>query len=348
MIRPSELQKYPWNRGGYCGLPLTRRTYSSGDPIMKLLPTIRAAQLAAAPPSAHNWLIEDLWSAEAVGIIGGEPKTCKSFLALDLAVAVASGAPCVRHFPACQRGPVLVFAAEDDTHVVRQRLEGIAAAAGVEFECLDVHLITAPTLRLDRHDDRQALAATVAQLMPKLLVLDPFVRLHCVDENVAGDVAPILGYLRTLQRTHHTAVALVHHARKGAAHERGGQALRGTSEFHAWGDTNLLLRRMGRQLQLSIEHRAAASRDWFPIKLREHPTALEVIDLQSSMPEPVRASCRERVEKVIADAGEALSQKRIRDMVRMRATDVSQALAALVTDGRVIKSATGYQPSSSQ
>ena len=37
---------------------------------------------------------------EAVGILGGEPKCCKSFLALDLAVSVASGAPCLRQLPA--------------------------------------------------------------------------------------------------------------------------------------------------------------------------------------------------------------------------------------------------------
>jgi hypothetical protein len=33
----------------------------------------------------------------------------------------------------------------------------------------------------------------------------------------------------------------------------------------------------------------------------------------------------------------------VRDMVRMRTTDVSQALAVLVANGRVIKSAGGYQ-----
>jgi RecA-family ATPase len=88
---------------------------------VKPLPTLRAAQLAAAPSSAPSWLIEGLWSAQAVGIIGGEPKCCKSFLALDLAVAVASGTPCLRCFPAGQRGPVLLFAAEDDALVVRRR-----------------------------------------------------------------------------------------------------------------------------------------------------------------------------------------------------------------------------------
>jgi AAA domain len=308
---------------------------------VKPLPTVRAAQLAAAPPGAQNWLVEGLWSAQAVGIIGGEPKCCKSFLALDLAVAVASGTPCLRRFPAGQRGPVLLFAAEDAALVVRRRLEGIAAAAGVDFESLDVHLITVPALRLDRHDDRQALAATVAVMQPTLLVLDPFVRLHGIDENVAAEVAPLLAYLRHLQRDLHTAVALVHHARKGAAHERGGQALRGSSEFHAWGDSNLYMRRVGGQLQLSVEHRAAPGRDWLPLALREDPPVLEIVDQQPA-PAPDRPSCRDRIEKVLAEAREPLSQKQIRNIVRVRASDVSQALATLVADGRVMKSAGGY------
>jgi hypothetical protein len=308
------------------------------------LPTLRAAELAAAP-IAHNWLIEGLWSAEAVGIIGGEPKTFKSFVALDLAVSVASGTPCLRRFPTLQRGPVLLFAAEDDASVVRQRLEGIAAAAGVNFENLDVHIISVPELRLDRHNDRQALAATVARLQPKLLSLDPFVRLQRIDENVAAEVAPILGYLRSLQRTHHTGVALVHHARKGAAHERGGQALRGSSEFHAWGDSNLYMRRSGGQLQLSIEHRAAPGRDGLLLAFRENPPALEAIDQQPTSA-PAQTSCKERVKKVLAEAVEPLSQTKIRDRVRMRATDVYRALAALVADGSVMKSAAGYHSAS--
>ena len=101
---------------------------------MKTLPTTRAAHLSLPETSQAEWLIEGLWSAEAVGIIGGEPKCGKSFLALDLAVAVASGSPCLRRFPTRQCGPVLLYAAEDTWHIVRQRLEGIAHADSVNFE----------------------------------------------------------------------------------------------------------------------------------------------------------------------------------------------------------------------
>ena len=310
---------------------------------MTTLPTVRAAQLAQLQSSQPPWLIEGLWGKEAVGIIGGEPKCCKSFLALDLAVAVAAGTSCLRHFPLRQRGPVLLYAAEDAAAIVRQRLEGIAHAAGVDFASLDIHVITVPTLRLDRSEHQQALAATVALVQPKLLAL---VRLHGIDENVAAEIAPLLAYLRTLQRNHHTAVALVHHARKGAAHERGGQALRGSSDLHAWGDSNLYLRRHGQNLQLSSEHRAAPGLDRLPLALKINPPAL-ALEVFTPPPPPVteagRPSPLDRIEQLLRQATTALSQRQLREQAHMRTCHVVDALAKLTESGRVIRSADGYR-----
>ena len=67
-------------------------------------------------------------------LIGGEPKTFKSFLALDMAVAVASGKPCLRQFAVSRPGRVLLFAAEDPQHVVRQRLEGSGSTRALRLE----------------------------------------------------------------------------------------------------------------------------------------------------------------------------------------------------------------------
>ncbi len=68
---------------------------------MNAFPTRRPAELAEQPQE-RRWLVEQLWSEQAVGI--GEPKCGKSFLALDLAVAVATGTPCLRRFPAASGG----------------------------------------------------------------------------------------------------------------------------------------------------------------------------------------------------------------------------------------------------
>jgi RecA-family ATPase len=110
---------------------------------MNQLPVQRASELSIDSAALTHWLVQGLWSDQAVGILGGEPKCCKSFLALDLAVSVASGAHCLRQFPVHRTGPVLLFPAEDSLAVVRRRLEGICSAAGVGFQSLPVEVITA-------------------------------------------------------------------------------------------------------------------------------------------------------------------------------------------------------------
>ena len=199
---------------------------------MSGLPFCRASKLEERPRELL-WLVEELWGDGAVGIVGAEPKSYKTFLALAIAVAVASGALCLRRFRVPRPGRVLLFAAEDALHVVRSRLAGIAAASGVAFDDLPIDVITVPVLRLDLPDHQRKLRETVEQVRPRLLVLDPFVRLHKIDENASAEVAPILAFLRELQRRYDTAVLLVHHVRKGAAHARAGQALRGSSKLHA-------------------------------------------------------------------------------------------------------------------
>ena len=165
-------------------------------------------QTSAAPTAA--WLIDQLWTAQAVGIIGGTPKSCKTWLALEIAVAVASGSPCLAAYPVPSPGPVLLYAAEDSESALRLRLESLARHHGLDLLYLDIRVITADSLRLDRAADQERLQATLLLHRPVLLILDPLVRLHAIDENAAGEIAALLGYLRLLQRKTSAAIALVH------------------------------------------------------------------------------------------------------------------------------------------
>ena len=135
-------------------------------------PTRAPIELEDRPPE-RQWLVDTLWGEQAVGILGGQPKCGKSILALDLAVAVAAGIPCLRRFAPARPGPVLMFAAEDDGHLVRKRLQGIAKVAGARFETLDIAVIDVPKLRLDDLDHRDRLQQTVERIAPRLLILDP-------------------------------------------------------------------------------------------------------------------------------------------------------------------------------
>ena len=310
---------------------------------MNPLPVQRASQLATAGPQAQ-WLVQGLWSDQAVGILGGEPKCCKSFLALDVAVSVASGAACLRQFPVRRTGKVLLFPAEDSLAIVRQRLEGIARAAQVAFQSLPVEVITAPSLRLDTPTDCQRLADTIQTLQPILLILDPLIRLHRLEENDATQVAGLLSYLRQLQRQFHLAILLVHHARKDSHASRPGQALRGSSELHGWGDSNLYMRRKGSQLTLSTEHRAAASQDHIPLQLTQcgSALALSVLErpLDSPSPEPTPV---DRVRQTLAQLQAPVPVQHLRKLCGMRTAAVCAALEQLSRLGELTRDGRGYQ-----
>ena len=72
------------------------------------------------------WLVEQLWTQQGVGFLCGSPKSCKTWLALDLALSVASRTPALGRYEVSEAGTVLLFAAEDAPTMVRSRLAGIA------------------------------------------------------------------------------------------------------------------------------------------------------------------------------------------------------------------------------
>src|SRR5262249_29495282 len=189
------------------------------------------------------WLVEGLWGARSVGVIGGAPQCAKTWLGLDLALSVATGTACLGQSAVPQPGPVLVDLAEAALPVVRRRGAGMARQRGIDLAGIEMHVITAPVLRLDREPDRTRLLETTRRLRPRRLVLDPLVRLHGIDEDHAGEVAALLAYFRALQRQLDVSVLLVHHARKNAAGgATAGPGLRGSGDIPSFGGSNLDLR----------------------------------------------------------------------------------------------------------
>ncbi len=308
----------------------------SGESELRVL---RAAEIPPRPAGEPAWLIERLWGAGAVGLIGGAPKCGKSWLSLEMALSVASGRPCLGRFEVPTSGPVLVFAAEDAPLQVRERLEGLAQVRGVDFAALDVGLIVEASLRIDRPEDVARLRATVARRRPRLLVLDPYVRLQRVDENNSTEVSAILSSLRELSREFDLAIVLVHHARKSPA-DQAGQALRGSSDFHAWGDSNLYLGRRGEDLLLSVEHRAAASPP--PVGLRiaadGGPVWLEIREVPAPPPD---VPLGDQMLRVLAKQGPCW-QEDLRKVLRVRKQQIIDALRGLEVSHRVLRTPQGW------
>lgn len=309
---------------------------------------VQAAELEAATPEAQ-WLVRDVWSRSSVGLVGGQPKLGKSWFALDLAVSVASGTPCLGHFPVDDPGRALVYLAEDALPQQRSRLDALCEHRGIAIRSLDLHVVTEPVLRLDLPDDRERLNAAAARLRPKVLVLDPLVRLHRLDENRAQEISGVLSFLRELQRAHDMSVVLVHHASK-KHRARPGQALRGSSDIHAFGDDLVHLAAHGdTELMLSIEHRSAPAPQPLRVRLvsREdgRQTHLELVakPVATTVAAPVAVGPpEERLLTLLRCATAPMTRQDLRDRLRINNQRLGEVLTALECSGRIARTATGW------
>jgi len=308
----------------------------------QVLPVVRVAELPSEE-LAERWLVEQLWCARSVGVIGGAPKCAKTWLGLDMALSVATGTPCLGKYAVPEPGPVLIYLAEDALRAIRERIEGMARHRALDLDEVEIHGITAPVLRLDHDRDRTRLWETVRRLRPRLLVLDPLVRLHGIDENHAGDVAELLGYLRTLQRELGLSVLLVHHTRKNAAEgAAAGLGLRGSGDIHAFGDSNLYLQRTKEHLILSSEHRSAPAAA--PVCLELVATNGETTHLEV-IAEPERhngCAVEDQVLDLLAQ-GEVLTRTRLRDALAINNERLGKALESLERVGRISRTPHGWQ-----
>lgn len=77
----------------------------------------------AEPPV---WLVKGILTEGSVGFFAGEPKSFKSWCAMDLALSVATGTPFLDAFDVLEPGPVLYIQEEDPLPTLKDRLGKIA------------------------------------------------------------------------------------------------------------------------------------------------------------------------------------------------------------------------------
>jgi RecA-family ATPase len=305
---------------------------------VELLPVIQAAQLEKKPIE-ERWLVDGFWPSHGVGLVGGHPKSCKSLFSLDLCMSVATETPFLGIGEVKTPGTALIYMAEDALNIVRERLQSLADYRGIPLEQIDIQVITASSLRIDSALDMERLDRTVAYFKPRILLLDPLVRLHRIDENNAQEIAALLAGLRELQRRHDTAIALVHHARKnGHNHHQTGQSLRGSSDIFAWADVLHYLNRETKGLRLITEHRAAPQKEPIFLKLEENPLHLAAKD-NLSLAEPC---IEDRILSTLSRANEPVTRTELRSLLSINNKKLGDSLQSLEKQGKLRKASNGW------
>ena len=168
-------------------------------------------------PHLRKPLIEGLLrEGETMNVIA-PPKTGKSWLVTDLAIAVATGRPWLDTFQT-HRGSVLIIDNELHGETSAHRIPKVAEARGVPLEEID-QMVYVENLR-GRLRDLMEMSAYFKAIGPrqfKLIVLDAFYRFipRDTDENDNGSVARLYNLLDHFALELQCSFVLIHHSTKG-------------------------------------------------------------------------------------------------------------------------------------
>lgn len=224
---------------------------------------LKASEIVEGPPL--RWMVRGVLPAEGIAALYGPSASGKSFLALDLAAAIADGA---EWFGCRVKQAGVTYAALEGEAGFSQRVKAWQIHHSQELPD-SLKFIMQP---LDvRTDDVTELAEAVIASggAGGLLVIDTLNRAASgADENSSQDMGQIIDAAKVLQSRLGGLVMLIHHSGKDAT-----KGLRGHSSLYAALDAAIEVRRDG------------DSREWCIAKAKDgsdsaaHPFRLEVVEI---------------------------------------------------------------------
>ena len=204
---------------------------------------LQAAGFAVS--GSTTWLIKGVLPAADLAVLYGASGSGKSFMALDMAMAIARGEPWRGH--RTTKGRVAYVCAEG-AGGFRRRLQAYAHQHAVPLDQIDLFVIPAAPDLLKGDDVRALIKALKAAGPWALVIMDTFAQvMPGGNENSGEDVGKALGHCKTISAVLGCPILLIHHS--GKDETRGA---RGRSGLRAACDTEMEVIRAEQERALTV------------------------------------------------------------------------------------------------
>lgn len=248
----------------HIGLVIPETLASANNGASRSRPRVLSySDIMGSPLREPEWAIEGFWTMGSHGIVAGLPKSFKSLVSTDMAVALASQTPFLGQFEVNPRavGPVLIVQQENSMPLLRDRLLKIShsrglqtgsaslSSTGLEFQSppsLPIWFYNDFGFDMTVADDRESIEATIRQLGIKTIFFDPlYLMIGGADENQGKEIRPVLQWLLRVRNLYNCAVVVIHHWGKGSLDKSGsgvgGIKLLGSTYLYGWLEAALYL-----------------------------------------------------------------------------------------------------------
>ena len=257
-------------------------------------------ELANAAPEIYHGLVDDLLLDVGVSMLCGKPKTGKSTLARQLAVAVAEGTSFLGKPTIC--GDVLYLILEGPKGVVQQHMKKL----GCTEERGTVHVVHEQMPHRGELGLQRLEATLKALPKVKLVIVDPVGKLlRWADSDSYDEVTVGIEMLEQIAKKYSLHLQFLTHGKKRGSDDVGDSPI-GSTGFRAGTDTNIFLGKQGTQRIISTEQRWGISMEptllFFDDERESMSLGVTVEDDEAARHETKERKTVERIEQEIMEA----------------------------------------------
>jgi DNA-binding transcriptional ArsR family regulator len=175
-----------------------------------------------------KFLIDKLLPQNGITYMFGSPGCGKSWLMFEVARAVSSGTPFLGSV-AVNQAKVLIVDEENSWYELKRR----ASLLALESD-LPIYFKSLTGFKLDSKESLEDVIKLCKRESIELVILDPFVAMHSLEENSATDMQKVMDFMQMFLQNQIT-VMFIHHSRKGgfmtsAENTRGSSAINGRAD----------------------------------------------------------------------------------------------------------------------
>jgi hypothetical protein len=292
--------------------------------------TFTATELMAMELPPVRWVVPDILP-EGVTFLAGKPKMGKSWMALGLSIAVATGGVALAT-KRVEQGEVLYLALEDNRRRIHNRLNKLLAGRPAPA---NLHIAT-EWPRLDEGGAEQLGDWLAVHPNTSLVIGDTLARLkprasgrrtqYDEDREAVDPLGPIAA-------DHAVAILLVHHLRETES-EDPLDMIHGSAGLTGGVDGALVLKRKrgDADAYLTVEGRDIENATEIALKFDQDAATWAVM---GDAEEYRRSETRRKILKVLEEAGEPLGPKDVAELLDMPENRIKQRLYQMSKDGDV-------------
>jgi hypothetical protein len=199
---------------------------------------MNAATFISIKSSPTKWLVDTILKTNGHHVWSGAPGAAKSWAAMDLGLAVASGQDFIGH--STVPGAVLFIDDDNIRDTYNERLALLAAGRNLDWPTLPLFFLVQSGIDLGQTQWVEHIIRHIQENNIRLVVIEVLRRVFSGDENSSKDIGLLHKNLARIRNETGVTVVLTHHVGKG-----GGVVTRGSSDIDAMADVQMGFRKAG-------------------------------------------------------------------------------------------------------